>query len=198
MEVAPMARINGIYCWHFVMKGKTTKFVDLFYKLRNRVDAYADKNLTRSILYVEKKRGSKEKDKRIEFDWKQLEASYIKNGRLRRTTKIRPRTFDPLSVFYYFRLQALTPGAVIRVPVSDGKKWVLGEAAVVRPEKVMIDGKTYHCVLVEPDLKHVGGIFHHGQGSKSRIWFTADSGHIPVKIETKVSVGSFYMELTPL
>ncbi len=193
LEVAPMETVMDEECWHFVMKAKTTKFVDIFYKLRNRVDAYTDRSLTRSLLYIENKRGFKSKEKKIQFDYKKLEAFYIKNGRLKRVTKIAPSTYDPLSVFYHFRVQSLLPGTIIKAPISDGKKFVIGEARVMRKEKVLVGDKSYDCVLVIPDLKHVGGVFAHGRGSHTRIWFTADPHHIPVKIETKLKIGSFIM-----
>jgi hypothetical protein len=49
--------------------------------------------------------------------------------------------------------------------------------------------------LVEPDLKHVGGVFKKSKNAKLRIWVTADARRIPVKIESEVIVGSFVGEL---
>jgi len=195
LEVAPMETMGAEKWWHFVMECHSTKFIDIFYKLRNRVDAYTDQSLARSLLYIEKKWGSKSKVKKIKFDYEKLEASYIKNGRLRRVIKIGPSTFDPLSVFYYFRTKPLAPGTLIKAPISDGKKFVIGQARVLRRERVHVQGKAYGCVLVIPDLRHVGGVFDQGRGSKTRIWFSSDPSHIPIKIETKVKVGSFIMWL---
>jgi len=50
--------------------------------------------------------------------------------------------------------------------------------------------------LIEPDLKDVKGVFEKSDDSNILIWVTADSRHIPVKIESKVIIGSFMGELT--
>lgn len=177
------------------MIGKSSGIVDVFYKVRDRIDAYTNLAMTHSVFYAKKSRGSKQKDEQIDFFWDRQEARYSKNGRIRKTVKVRPGTFDPLSIFYFFRLKPLRPGQIIRVPISDGKKCVMGQGKVVRREPVKIGKNSYDCVLVIPDLKQVGGAFRHGKGSQMKMWFTSDRLHIPVKVETKVKVGTFHLEL---
>jgi len=195
LEVMPMAKAKGLTCRHFAMTGKTSKFIDIFYKVRDRIDAYTDVGVTHSIFYTKKRRGSKKKNEKIDFDWKRQVAIYTKNGRRRQTVKLMPGTFDPLSVFYVFRLHRMAVGQTIRVPVSDGKKCVMGEAKVIRRETIQIANMPYDCFLVIPDLKHIGGAFEHGKGSKMKMWFTSDQRHIPVKVQAKVKVGTFTLEL---
>ena len=195
LEVAPMASVMGQTCWHFIMEGRSSGFVDVFYKVRDRIDAYTDMDMTHSVFYAKKTRGSKNKDERIEFDWAQGQASYIKNGTLRKTVKIPPETFDPFSVFYFFRLKSFTPGKIIRASVSNGKKCVMGEGRVVGRETITVQGRLYDCVVVIPDLKHIGGAFRHGRDASMKMWLTSDPRHIPVKIETKVKVGTITVEL---
>jgi hypothetical protein len=48
---------------------------------------------------------------------------------------------------------------------------------------------------VEPSLEHVGGVFEKSKDAKVQIWVTADARRIPVKIKSKVAVGSFVGEL---
>jgi hypothetical protein len=49
--------------------------------------------------------------------------------------------------------------------------------------------------LVEPDLKDIGGVFRKSKNAKLEVWVTSDNRHIPVKIKSKVIVGSFVAEL---
>ena len=106
-----------------------------------------------------------------------------------------PGTFDPLSVFFAFRTFDLDANREIIVPVTDGKKCIRGIARVIGREKIDVEGIEYDAYLVEPDLEHIGGVFKKKQGSKLRIWVTADDKHIPVRIKSKVSVGSFIADL---
>jgi Protein of unknown function (DUF3108) len=195
LEVLPAETLNGVKSCHFVMTSKTYPFIDLFYKVRDRIDSYVDLGMTHSILYKKQKRGRSKKDVVVDFDWEKKKARYSKNGKMRRLISILPGSFDPLSVFYAFRIHELKEGLVIRVPVTDGKKCVTGIATVIKREKISVAGRPYDTYLVEPDLEHIGGVFEKSKNAKLQIWVTADKRRIPVRIKSKVIVGSFVGEL---
>jgi len=197
LEVLPMQEIGGEQAYHFMMTTTTYRFVNLFYKLRQRIDAFTNKAITHSLLYTKETRGKKKRDEQVRFDWQKGIATYVKNGKKEDTVALLPGAFDPLSIFYVFRLQHLEAGKTIVVPVSDGKKCVVGKAKVVRRETIRVGKKRYDTFLVEPDLKHIGGVFKKSKNATLKIWFTADDAKIPVKVETKVKVGSFRAELIP-
>ena len=46
LEVLPFETISGVEHYHFVMTAKTYKYIDPFYKVRDRIDAYADLEMT--------------------------------------------------------------------------------------------------------------------------------------------------------
>jgi len=106
-----------------------------------------------------------------------------------------PGAFDPLSAAFYFRTLALEKDGAIVYPVSDGKKCVLGRGSVVKREKIKINKTTYDTWVVVPDLEHVGGVFRKSKNAKIRLWVTADRRRLPVKMTSKVIVGSFMGEL---
>ena len=197
LEVLPMKEIEGEEAYHFVMSTTTYSFVDLFYKLRQRIEAYTNKAVSHSLLYRKETRGKKKRDELVRFDWQKKVATYKKNGKKEDTVDLLPGAFDPLSIFYVFRLRHLEAGKTIEVPVSDGKKCVVGKAKVVRRETIRVGKKSYDTFLVEPDLKHIGGVFKKSKNASLKIWFTADNARIPVKVETRVKVGSFSAELIP-
>ena len=193
LEVLPMETILGTQRRHFRMHAKTNSFVDIFYKVRDQVDAYTDQAMTHSVLYRKKQReGSYKRDITVTFNQKALTARYenIING-LKEPIKISPGTFDPLSVFYSFRLMELSENAVINSPVTDGTKFVMGQARVVKKERITVPAGEFETFLVEPDLKHLGGVFKKSKNAKLKIWVTADRRRIPVKIKSKVAVGHF-------
>jgi len=195
LEVLPIETINGVKSYHFVLIAKTYPFIDLFYKVRNRIDAYTDIELTHSILYKKQKRGKNKRDVVVNFNWERQEAQYSNFGKKKKPISLLPGSFDPWSVFYAFRLHDLREGTRIKAPVTDGKKCVIGEARVVKREKIQLPSGTYDTYLVEPDLRHIGGVFEKSKDAKLKIWVTADTRRIPVKIESKVIVGSFVGEL---
>ena len=196
LEVHPITTINGVKAYHFVLTAKSNSFIDVFYKVRDRIDAYSDLDMTHSILYRKKqKEGGTKRNVVIDFDWDKKEAQYSNYKKKRKPISILPGSFDPLSVYYYTRYIDLGKNREIKRAVTDGKKCVIGIAKVIKREKIKIKIGTYDTYLLEPDLKHLRGVFEKSKNAKIKIWVSADKSQIPVKIKSKVIVGSFIGEL---
>ena len=195
LEVLPIETIHGVKSYHFAMIAQTYPFIDIFYKVRDRVDAYTDIEMSHSVLYKKQKKGKSKRNVVVNFDWKKQEAQYSNFGKERKPITILPGSFDPLSVFYAFRLHDRKGNPEIQTPVTDGKRCVMGKAKIVKREKIKLDGRTYDTYLVEPDLQHIRGVFAKSKDAKLKIWVTADMRRIPVKVKSKVIVGSFVAEL---
>ncbi len=195
LEVLPIKTINGQKVYHFRLTAESNAFVDLFYKVRDRIDAFASIDMSRAVQYHHKQHeGDNRKDVEVYFDWERELALY-NDGRTNKQIEIKPGTFDPLSVFYYSRTVDFKANGLIQCPVSDGKKCVDGEARIIHKETIEIISGTYETYLIEPDLKHVGGVFEKSKNAKIQLWVTADEKHLPVKIASKVAIGSFVGEL---
>jgi len=196
LEIRPHTLVNGDKAWHFRMTAETNSFVDTFYKVRDRVDGYTDALMNHSILYKKKQReGSTHRDIVVTFDHPNNKVQYSNFKKTRKPITIEPGAFDPLSAFYFVRRLNMASGSAIERPVTDGKKFVIGRVRVIKRETVKVTSGTYDTWLIEPDLKHVGGVFEKSKNAKLQLWVTADSRRIPVKIKSKVVVGSFIGEL---
>ncbi len=195
LQVFPIETMNGRKVYHFALSARSYPVIDLIYKVRDRIDAYTDEKLTHSILYKETKEGKRKKKVVVHFNWEKGEAQRSNFGEKRAPIPVKPGTFDPLSVYYALRLHDLKENMEIEKPLTDGKKWILGRARVVKREKVTVLSGTYDTYLVEPTLEHIGGVFKKSKDAKLQIWVTADARRIPVKIKSKVAVGSFVGEL---
>ena len=62
-------------------------------------------------------------------------------------------------------------------------------------QKINVSEKSYNTLLVEPEMEGIGGVFKKTSDSKLKIWVTDDKKRIPVRIKSKVTVGSFVAEL---
>jgi hypothetical protein len=195
LEILPIETLDGVKSYHFVMTAKTYPYIDLFYKFRERIDAYTDLEMTHSLHYEVKKEGKREKHVVVNFNWERQEAQYSNFGEKRNPISVMPGSFDPLSVFYAFRLHDLKENNELKTPVTDGKKCVMGKAKILKRETIKVASGTYDTYLVVPDLAHIGGVFEKTKDAKLEIWVTADTRRIPVKIKSKVVVGSFVGEL---
>ncbi len=196
LAVRPATRVDGTEALHFVMKAKSLPYLDLFYKVRDRIDAYTDTAVTRSLLYEKKQReGKTHREIVVTFDWEKNQALYTNFGKPKAPISLMEGTFDPLSAFFFVRTIPPAVDLTVERPVTDGKKNVIGRAHYVKRETIEVDGRSYDTFLIEPDIEHVGGVFEKSEDAKIQVWITADHRRIPVRIKSKVIVGSFIGEL---
>lgn len=200
LTIHPMTTVDSESAYHFNLSVRSNAFIDAFYRVRDEIDAYADAALNRSVLYKKHQReGRTERDVTVGFDWTTRSARYTKvekEGTEVKTTELLPGSFDPLSALFYVRSVPITgAGMLIERPITDGSKNVIGQVRVVKRETIVVQNKKYDTFLIEPDLKHVGGVFEKSPGAKIQIWVTADHRQIPVLLKSKVIVGSFVGEL---
>jgi hypothetical protein len=195
LEILPLEMRDGVRSFHFLMTAKTYEAVDLFYKVRDRMDSYTDEGMTRSLHYRQQQDGKRKKAITVNFDWERKEAQYSNFGEKNQPIPIIPGSFDPLSVFYAFRLLPLKEGAELQAAVTDGKKCVVGRAKVLKRETIRVRGTSYDTFVVEPNLEHIGGVFDKGKNARVQMWVTADKACIPVKVKSELLLGSFVAEL---
>lgn len=199
LEVLPMKILNGKPVHHFAVTVKTNAAIDKIYKVRDRIDAYADFNLTRSVLYTKKQQEGKHKrDVKVTFDWQNMTAQYTNFGKKRDPVSIQPGTFDPVSLFYAFRLQDLRENTVLKAPVTDGKSLIWGTAQIFAKENLEVGIGSYETLVIEPDIKDAGGVFEHAEDAKLRVWISTDKRHIPIRVACRAPVGHFIGELVSL
>ncbi|MCU0583805.1 MAG: DUF3108 domain-containing protein [Syntrophales bacterium] len=195
IEVLPDAGVGGVRAHHFAMTTTTNSRVDLFYKIRERQDSYADTAMTRTLQYRKKSTGDHPRDVIVSYDWKNRTATYASFGNAEKPVEILPGSFDPLAIFFVIRTHRLEPGDVHEIPITDGKKCIVVKATVGSRETVTIDGTVYDTFPVVPDMERLQGVVPRKGDPSLKIWFTADERQVPVKIQSKVAVGSFVFEL---
>ncbi len=197
LSVEPDDAIDGQPARHFLMTVRTNDFVDVFYKVRDRIEAWTDLAVTRSLHYrkLQHEGHHRKRDVRVDFDWENGLASYTDRGDRRAPVTILPGTFDPLAALYFTRLAELAPDTTLERPVTDGKKCVSGFARVVGHERIQVPAGTFETVVIEPDLRDVRGVFEKSPGARIRLWLSDDGRHIPIRVHSKVAVGHFVGEL---
>ena len=196
LEVLPNEIIDGVEGRHFRMTTRTNSFVDVFYKVRDMVDGFTDLAVSRSLLYKKNQNeGSTRRDIVVAFDWEKKTAQYSNFGEFNQPISINEGSFDPFSVIYYCRLFDFKTNEDIVRPVTDGKKNVRGVARFKGRKSIKVNGIRYETFLIEPEIEHISGVFKKSKKAKIQIWLTADDRRIPVRIKSKVVVGSFVADL---
>ncbi len=195
LEVMPSEDLDGTPALHFVYTAKTSPFVDNFYKVRDRIESWTDTGLRHALLYKKRHEKKTVKEVMVQFDWDKLESRHISNGNITDSVTIEENTFDPLSVFYAFRVGKPDADNCIKINLTDGKKVIKSNARMIEKQRITIADKPYDTILVEPEIEGISGVFKKTKKSKMQIWITDDNKRIPVRIKSRVTVGSFIADL---
>jgi len=196
LEVHDMDEIQGVEAYHFVMTARSNSFIDVFFKVRDRIDSYADVGMNHSLYYKkDQQEGKTRRDIKVDFDWDKNESTYVNFDTEPKVISLIPGSFDPLSVFYRSRLFDLQEGSEFEQPVTDGKRSLMGVLRVTGKKKVKVAAGTFETLLLEPDLQKLEGVFSKKQRAKIKLWVTNDERRLLVKLKSKAKVGSFVAEL---
>lgn len=192
LKVMPMEEVAGVPAWHFQLIIRSNDFIDVFYKVRDRIDAYATLSLEESLLYRQSQQeGTTRREVEVSFDRERSQAIFTNFGESLPPIDIMPGTLDPLTALFFIRSQPLAENLEIVRPISDGKRNVKGVARVNGREEVSLNGNVYDAFQIDPDLKGVKGVFEKSNKSRMTLWVTADRRRMLVKIKSKVVIGSF-------
>lgn len=196
MEVHDMEDVNGTKCHKISLDVSTNKFADAFYKVRTRAVSYVEEGFGRSILYKKsQKEGKTNREIVLRFDYQKNLAHYSNHGVAGEPVKIPDRVFDPLAISYLFRMSELKTGGLLKLPTCDGKRFREIEVLVGEQRKMKVPAGSYETFEVSPALKNLRGVFSKSPDGFLHIWYTADKLRMPIRMKSKVAVGSFVAKL---
>jgi len=107
-----------------------------------------------------------------------------------------PYVHDIVSAFYYVRtlnLRSYKNGSLIQLQnFFDRQTHDLGVRILGR-QTIQVEAGTFRCIVIEPLIKE-GGLFK--SEGRILIWLSDDDRKIPVKVSTKIPIGTIDAELT--
>ena len=175
---------------------KSNSVISLFYPVKDVVESYVDmKNLQPYRYRSRQQEGSYRSDKEIVFNREKNLATFIhhKAGGKTQVSETTAGVHDPLSVVYFLRTIPLEAGQSVNIDVYDGmKNWTVVFQGVAK-EKVVVPAGTFDTIKVKTLIKFEGLFVNKGEVF---IWFTDDEVKIPVKMESKIKVGTITAQLT--
>jgi hypothetical protein len=188
--------IDGEPARYFSAKARTLGWVDTFYKVRDTMEAWTDMGVNHALRYKkDQNEGSYHKKVEIVFDKAANLSRRYARGKLQHTLDQPESVFDPMSILFAFRKEALYKGMEFDANVTDGKVSVVGRAFVEDKETVETGIGDVEAFRVRLDVKHLSGVFKKSKKAELYVWFSADERRIPVKVKSKVVVGFFSMTL---
>ena len=192
MQIPKLKRISGRDVFHVTFRVNTVPSFDFFFKVRDRYETYIDYDGLFPWRFEQHIReGSFSRDFSAFFDQrrglaKTSEGSYeipiYVNDIVSAFYFARTLTYDTLKVGDRFHMQNFYKDKVYPLDVVYHGK-----------ERISVEAGTFDCIIIEP-LVLEGGLFK-SEGNII-VWLSDDDLKIPVKVKTKVIVGSIDAELT--
>jgi len=181
----------------YTLEAQTNRWMDRFLKARTFIRSAYDPTRQRSLDYqrVESDGPVPEVHETL-FDWGAGNVRYSKDGDRRVPLEIGDRAEDPLSIVHTVRYQGLVAGDVYSIPVTDGKAFAYAAIRVVDGGKVRTPAGRYDTLEVIADLGDVRGVFARPEGALIHVWITREPPWTPVKLRSRIALGSFTAELT--
>lgn len=176
-------------------------WISFFYTVDDRVESLLSMTELPGIfglpLYykVKTREGRHRRDNETVFHFDRSKAEfrdYIGGGK--KEVNLVEFCLDPLSSFYYVRTLPLPEaGKSFFLKVFDNNKIWNTEVQVLRRERIKTQMGDFNTVVVKPHLNSDGLFSRKGD---ILIWLTDDAKRIPVKMQTKIKIGSVVAMLT--
>lgn len=171
-------------------------WITTFYPVRDYVRAELDdpENFYPSNYRIQTVEGTHEKDREVKFSRAEGKAVYIDHLKGKKNKyEIPEQVHDPLSAFFRIKGMPLEVGKSVYINIFDSKKLWLVEVKVHKKERITVPAGTFDTVMIQPLMKSEG-IFD-AKGN-IYIWLTDDERRIPVKVRSKIVIGSMTVLLT--
>lgn len=176
-----------------VSTARSADWISAFFPVEDRVETIVRKVPSAPFglplnFRMKVREGNHRRDREIIFDHAGGKAQFIDHlGGEKKEVEIGKNTYDPYSSFYYMRTLPLEVGKSVYVSILDNKELWNVEVQVLKKERLKTILGEVDTILIKPIIKSEG-IFQ--RKGAIFIWLTDDARRIPVKMKTKVAIGS--------
>ena len=192
LEVVEHVKINKINTLHITGKGKTNRFFDFFFKVRDIYETYINVEKLIPVKFIRKvNEGGHIINQRYDF--------FHESGTVvtqDTTFKILDNSQDMLSAFFYartFKKSNLKQRKSFFVPIFMDDENYLLEIIYLYNETIETKWGKINCMVFKPKMQE-GRVFEDGEQMKA--WISDDTNHLLIKVETKIWAGTVKAFLT--
>ncbi|MEE9288219.1 MAG: DUF3108 domain-containing protein [Bacteroidota bacterium] len=191
MQILDLEEVQNRKCYRIHFGVKSVGLFSLFYKVEDRYETCLDVEGIFPWRYEQHIReGGYRRDVAAEFD----QINHIAKTEQGKYP-IPPYVHDIVSSFYYVRTQDFENariGEKLHLHQFYKDSTYSLDVKFLGRQTVKVKAGKFRCIIVEP-LVQQGGLFK--RGGRIIIWLTDDEQKIPIKMTTKVPVGSIKAEL---
>ena len=195
LEVMDTVLVDSQWAWRVQSSARSAKGFDWVFKVRDTITTWIDTDSIYSHRFQKRlMEGFYKDEKLVKFELADSLARWWDEGKEKDPKKVEPRVQDVLSAGYRTRTFDLNVGDTISIRTHDVKKTYDLLVFVLARDTIQTLAGEFDCFVCEPVLKS-GGLSQKERKAHVYVWVTADERRIPVVMSSKVSFGSFTVEL---
>ncbi len=184
-------QLNGKPAYHMIAQGRTNSFFDGFFKVRDKYESYIDTETLQPLKFVRSVEEGKYKKKETTFFNHNTNTATVENN----TYKTPKCIHDAISSVYYARnINFNKYNKNDKIPFDlfiDNEVYHL-YIRYLGKERVKTRFGKFNAIKFKPLL--IKGETFSG-GEKMTVWVTDDENHLPIRIESEISVGSIKVDM---
>ncbi|MDA8823228.1 DUF3108 domain-containing protein [Opitutales bacterium] len=196
LHLHSVTEINDITCFLIKFSVRTNSFADSFYKVRTTIESYVTEDFSKSILYrKDQQEGKTKRIVEVDFNYQKRRATYRRSDGVQTSIAIPKSVLDPLALAYFFRLKNLKENKKWTIPTCDGKRFNNILVRSGQKKEISVPAGKFDAIETFPEMENLRGVFNKSPDGLLKVWYSGDRRQLPVKISSKVIVGSFNAEL---
>ena len=192
--------VDGKKVFQVTVQAKSSKLLDLIWKMRDTITSTFDaKGFAPSRFTFRQRENSKVID--TEARYSELDKRWAVN-RQEAGKKLKVYEFDsqnvldPITAVYLARSIDFKVGDRLYFKIFGGKYQYLLELRIDGIEPVVLpSGKSVEAYRIIPFIQNIAKEGYASRLNEATVWITADERRLPVRISSKIYVGSVYLEL---
>ena len=184
--------------WEFEAAAETSSWVSSFFQARDRFTTTADRDFEPIVHVREIREGRRQLDRAYVFD---REANVVRvadsAGAARSVDAMAlplasASTRDAVTALFYIRTLALTPGAIVTVPINEAGNNLVMQVSVAEHETIDVGGQPQQTLRIEPRLMRR---IERRRPINMTIWLSADARRVPVRAFIEAGFGRVRLDL---
>ncbi len=192
--------IDGRKIYEVRIEAKTTKMLDLIWKMRDTIRSTFDADDLEPVHFkFNQRENSRIIDTEARYDATAKRWVVHRQQVGKRTKKYQfdsDNTLDPITAVYMARSVDYKPGDSLYFNVFGGRYRYRLELFVERKERVTLEsGESVEAYKVVPRVTKLTKKGYAKRLNDAVVWITADERRVPVKLQSKITFGSVYLEL---
>jgi hypothetical protein len=190
--------IEGKKFYHVEIQAKTLSVLDLIWRMRDTIASTFDvKTLQphRFVFFQRENRSVTDTTAVFDRGTNTWTVERQKGGKVAKFDFTSSRTFDPITAAYLLRNIDFKVGDRLQFEVFGGKSRYLLTLDIAARETITLNSSSVDTYKIIPQVRNFTKKGYADRVRQATVWVSADERRLPLRIVSKVFIGSVYLEL---